>query len=518
MKHKRMKLNKHLLGIYYTPTDLAAYLLSLCPNNGVSSVFDPACGEGALLRAASEKYCDSTVKYIGCDKHMPKILEKKITAKEIDFFDYGQGNQYDLVVMNPPYVRYDKCGDKARKWFEVSNSKVVDCNKRSDLWVYFVLKGITHLKQRGCLSAILPWSFLQSDYAKSIRKHLCDTFGRILCQVIFSKCFSDTPQKVALIWLYDKGNSCVDIRLSIVRDLTVAKDAKFKAVNKTQWVLNGGMRTPCFWGRQNLPIKTLGEFCQVKIGIVTGATPFFILPKSTLLAEGISVKDTIPIITSSKSLNSLNISRSGKKLKRLVIIDKRNEERYKRYIENGAKVGYDKRVHCKNRANWYSLKIPQRRPDALFTYRSTVAPLMVINTANLQCTNAILGLYFEANVTENTKKWIQLSLLSAVSLLDIEARGRVYGKDVLKIEPTALKSVRVYVPNEDVDEEEYGRVNNLIKHGMRDEAIKVASSYIMKHLGFSVHKQNKIMNRYCLAREIRTGVKPKISMDNISGV
>jgi len=193
-------------------------------------------------------------------------------------------------------------------------------------------------------------------------------------------------------------------------------------------------------------------------------------------------------------------------LKRLLIINAMNEKRYRDLIQDGEKCEFNKRSHCKLRKKWYSIKIPKEIPDAFFTYRTSEVPLMALNTLGVWCTNAVHAIFLKKGTTIEVLKWIQVSMLSLMSLIEFETRGRTYGKDVLKIEPSALKKVRVYCPkNVKMPKDLWRKISLFVVSGRRDEAVIIATRFIFGRLHLSQKIQKNIVDYYCELREKRTG-------------
>lgn len=86
---------------------------------------------------------------------------------------------FDVVVGNPPYVNivaipeeeraffFDQKGGRARPFPHAA--------KRTDLYVLFIELGLRLLKQGGRLSFIIPFPFLYSPYADSLRQYILET-------------------------------------------------------------------------------------------------------------------------------------------------------------------------------------------------------------------------------------------------------------------------------------------------------------------------------------------------------
>lgn len=500
---------KREYGVFYTPEELSDYLLSGCGDSAPTRVLDPSCGEGALLFAAQKKFGVVDTKYFGCDKRHMRIRNRYIKVKCSDFFDYNPGIRFDLVVTNPPYVRSDKSGEACRKWYEEKEWTNFKLDGRADLWVYFLLKSISLLEEDGNLAAILPWSFIQAEYACALREYLHRIFRRILIHTISDSCFSDTPQKVVVLWLWGKGSSCTEIRACCSSNFKNSSLSDFRKIALQEWLSGDGFRDVKSLDTSFDDVHRLGDICDVRIGIVTGATKFFVREKHEILQLGVAGKDCPRIVTACRELRMLNLFRKDtSSLKCLMHIGAENAPALSEVIKDGEKLSYDKRRHCRQRKIWYSVSIPTDAPDAFFTYRATAVPVMTLNDAKVYNTNSVHGIYFkDVNISADKMRWIQVSMLSAFSLLDIELKARIYGKNVLKIEPTALKSVRVYAPDRSIDATKVDEIDLLIRQGKRVEAVIVATKYIFSEMRLSYNLQTKIMAGYKRLWEQRTGRK-----------
>lgn len=495
---------KQLNGAFYTPTELANYLISRCPNKAIRTILDPACGEFALLNAAHMKYGARIERLVGCDKRLIKTVHGSIRFVHSDFFKYHPKKQYDLIVANPPYIKANRCDALCRMWMS-KHEQFADVGKRADLWVYFLLKSITHLRMGGTLAVILPWAFLQANYSSAIRRILLGNFKSIHVQVLTKSHFADTTQKVVLLWLSGKGKTNKDIKICVSDELEECSKTRFVDIDGCMWISGLGIRIPKIYKSNFVgnDVRPLGDLCDIKIGLVPGATSFFIKTLEQMRKLNVSEEDCQCIVTSTREIGSLSLQeKSG--LKRLMTITDEDVEKYRGMIEEGEKNGLHERRHCKNRKCWYSIVVPSHTPDAFFSYRTSSIPILTINKLGVWCTNALHAIFFHENdVSVNQIQWIQISLLSAFSLLDIELLSKTYGKDVLKIEPNALKKVRVYCPDKPIDTGVVEKIDTLLKSGDRDTVVIIATRYIMNDMGLSESQKRHIMNSYNRLRSQR---------------
>ena len=88
-----------------------------------------------------------------------------------------------------------------------------DLDLSADIWTYFLLKSSIHLRNGGTIAAILPWSFLQADYAINIRKWISSNFRSVRVLVVSEDLFQGTNKRVLLLWLRDFGRRAKSIEL-----------------------------------------------------------------------------------------------------------------------------------------------------------------------------------------------------------------------------------------------------------------------------------------------------------------
>ena len=503
------RATKHKNGVFYTPNELACHLVSRCLIESPRLVFDPACGEFSLLMAAKRHYGLTDDRLYGCDKRKIKTKGLAVRYQKCDFFKFQDATRFDLVVTNPPYVKGNQCPKSCREWYAQRRYVDLHISRRADFWVYFILKCVDHISDGGTLAAILPWSFFQSDYSRNVRAYLTQVFGRVDIQVLTMSHFADTPQKVILLWLYKKGQQCNSIRVCCSDDIAEKNKLKFQSLSTEDWIAGDHLRGVEVEVSADNGSSLFGTYCDVKIGIVPGATKFFIRTQKQVQDIGAEQKDYLPIITKGKCLSTLDASDIDNDVVLCSLkITSENKGKFAAWIHEAEEVKYHKRRHCRNRAVWYELQYPERLPDAFFTYRASSVPLLMLNDISIQCTNSIHGIYFrDSNLSNDKKRWLQVSLLIAYSLADLELKARTYGKNVLKIEPTALKKVRVYCPDGPISKTVLNKISSLLRSGLRERAVVEATKYVFKAMGLGARQQREIISAYNKLREQRIGKK-----------
>lgn len=483
-------------GIYYTPTPLAEFLVRPLINRPNLSVFDPAYGEGVLLLTAEKLFKEyvgsggGSINLFGCDKapingslsHLPSA-----NLLELDFFEYPLENKFDIILMNPPYVRHHTIGKEKIKAYQDLTSDKCNLNYASDLWAYFLVKSVGHLKKGGSIGAILPWSFLQADYACNLRSWLSDIFGEIKVLALGAKYFDKAKERVILLWLKNYGETCRTIKIAFAKHIEEGLsyvDLKLENWKSDKVNFNENYDTEFILSRyiEEFGFSKFENYADVRIGVVTGADVYFIVSETVAKGLGFSDEHLISIFTTSKEFSGLFHS-GNNQLKRLIVISECNYENFKNYIKKGKDRHYHLRSHSLRRKPWYAVNIGEA-PDAFFPYRMSNLPYLVRNDRKTQCTNSIHRIYFK-NLSEIEVRWIQISLMSVVGQLSLESVSKTYGRGMLKIEPNSLKKSLVYKDNDPGINSIYFHISEQLSSGSKFQAMKMATEFIDNKLGIS---------------------------------
>ncbi len=483
--------NQKSNGIYYTPSLLAEYLAKPLIQNENQTILDPSYGEGALLLAAERVFNQvsnsTTLKLYGCDtKPVNGLLEHlpKANLHEIDFFDFPLSKIFHTILMNPPYVRHKIQNLKKLDNYRKTIPPLKILNNNADLWAMFLVKAVLHLKQNGNLGAILPYAFLQADYAKPLRKWLSEIFRDIKVVALNGKYFEDTSERIVVLWLKGYGEKSKTIKIASSQRI----DSKiiFSKLSIDNWISDkvhySNSKTIQF-----LLAKYKSEFgftdftrhADVKIGVVTGAVDYFIKSRLEATNIGFNSSRLKPILTAADEFPEY-ILHGKKNLKVLISLKTNDHLKFRKYIKEGVDGKYNQRSHSKLREPWYAVKIG-RMPDAFFHYRITKLPYLLPNIYKVQCTNSIHRIYFK-KITSTEKKWIMVSMLSSPCQLSIEVNSKIYGNGVLKIEPKSLKNSLIVRRNDMSINSTYNEVMRLLSGNNKDKANKVASEFIYKAL------------------------------------
>jgi adenine-specific DNA-methyltransferase len=487
-------MHKKRNGIYYTPQVLAEYLAAPLISKDEQTILDPAYGEGALLLAAEkifqEKNIGKAIHLHGCDTKPVNGLLKHLPEANLlknDFFDYPIERKFQTILMNPPYVRHHLQNEKEINRYRLLHEELRILNNSSDLWALFLVKAVSHLQENGNIGAILPWAFLQADYSQPLRKWLADNFGTIDVLALSDKYFEDADERIVIIWLKQYGQE--NRSINIAGSSNIRSKIEYSKISLKSWLANrvsynGGNAADEILTRYQSEYKfsKFSDYADVKIGVVTGAVDYFILPRAEAKKYDIPNQRLIPIITVSDEFPKY-ILEGKKNLRLLVALKEKDHLKFKRFIRLGINEEYNLRAHSTRREPWYAVEVGVV-PDAFFHYRISKIPYLLPNHEGVQCTNTFHRIYFNG-LTPSEKKWIYVSMLSSPAQLSIEINSKTYGRGILKIEPKSLKNTIIVMRNDPSIESVYNAIIKLLSQDKKEQAMILATDFIRKKLTIS---------------------------------
>ena len=174
-------------GVTYTPPVLARLLARLlfAEDGGgeALSVWDPACGDGALLEAAQQVRraqdhhddhwlgTDADPTAVARTRRRLGLSSGRLTVREGDFLASFEGAEpVDRIIANPPWVRTQVLGTARAR----ALAKRFGLKGRVDLAQAFVLAMVDVLKPGGRAAVLVPNKLLQTRGAATFRRVLRD--------------------------------------------------------------------------------------------------------------------------------------------------------------------------------------------------------------------------------------------------------------------------------------------------------------------------------------------------------
>ncbi|MCM1235426.1 MAG: N-6 DNA methylase, partial [Ruminococcus flavefaciens] len=328
MKLKADSTEQKLRGAYYTPLPLAEMMVGLFANeNTITSVLEPSCGDGVFLDAAIKKSLNKAVGEIVAieiDKEEVKKAReytksfKNVKVYNEDFFDYynriSEQKRYDLILGNPPYVRYQYLEESQRELLsDILMSQGMKANKLINTWVGFMVACVNLLSENGKIAFVIPAEIMQVAYAEDLRLFLADKLSKITLITFEELVFPDIEQEV-VVFIGEKSNQEKGIRIVELNNLEDLQsfDIESNGFQKLQHVHEKW--TKYFTdNEENALIKLikidkqfqkLSDVALINVGITTGNNKYFSVNQDTV--NEYELHDVVrPLIGRSSHANSL---------------------------------------------------------------------------------------------------------------------------------------------------------------------------------------------------------------------
>ena len=246
------------LGQIFTPEAVVRAMLALRRNHG--RVLEPSCGDGAFLR------------------HLPGAVGLELDpdhcppgAKAIDFFAYPEREQFDTIIGNPPYVRFQDIPASTQA-LSARGHYGACLDKRANLYLFFIDKCLRHLKPGGELIFITPRDFLKATSAVKLNRLLFEA-GSITDAIELgdARVFPDAVPN-CLIWRFEKG--CTERSLRYCEIGT--GDDLGAALAAPHWEARHLIECAghLMFTRGDYPLR-LSDVAFVKVGAVSGADELY---------------------------------------------------------------------------------------------------------------------------------------------------------------------------------------------------------------------------------------------------
>ena len=222
-----------LRGAYYTPLKLAEKMVDFFKDDvSIRTILEPSCGDGVFIDALMETLFlkeKSTVTAIEIEKSEVEKLNKKIsnvsnvTVLNEDFFEFYHKNKetkkYDLILGNPPYIRYQYLEEKQREEMaDILTAHGMKSNKLINTWVGFMVACVHMLNMNGKIAFVIPAEILQVAYAEDLRLFLSNELSKITLITFEELVFPGIEQEV-IVFIGEKGNSEKGIKIIELNNL-----------------------------------------------------------------------------------------------------------------------------------------------------------------------------------------------------------------------------------------------------------------------------------------------------------
>ena len=440
-------------GQYFTPPEIAEFMVSWALESGVPSLYDPAFGLGAFRRAAD--VCGGVA--FAASEADPRIVEfwRRGAGRAADFvrienYLESWGRSRDNIVCNPPYMKFHRFPNKAAVLAALGARLGARVSGYTNVASAFLLKSLLELRPGGRLAYIMPLEFLNTGYGALAKRKLSES-GHLYA-VVNLRCeqeiFPDAITSVGII-LYDSARRHDTVKfydLDAVGRLA-ALDAAPPVSEPRRAALDPGAKWLPYFRRQapraargkTVPLAHYGRFRR---GVATGANEFFVLKPSRARERGVEA-ECAPCISRSAQIRrpvfgqaQFEALRAADKDVLLFSVGAAHSARAAEYIRHGERHGFHERFLTRNRRPWHRTERGSPSPLLLgvFSRGGYKAVLNESGATNLTCYHGFAPNAFGGPYLEH----LFLYMLSGTGRALLSLASRKYGADLDKFEPNDL--------------------------------------------------------------------------------
>jgi len=304
-----VKINsKNKFGQYFTPKVVADFMIEMADISQNSSILEPSCGEGIFLELLQQKGFNNITAF-----EIDQELAQKFDFVRYESFVSSKLNEkFDLIIGNPPYIRWKNLEDELKKELSISAIWNKYFNSLCDYLYIFILKSIELLNENGQLIFICPEYWMNTTHSISLRNYMVQNgyfeeiyhfnetpiFDKVTVSIVVFKFVKskEKKEKIKVAKFYANQKLTNETLLNLKNKIPF-KDAAYLTVSQfkinERWLLQSDevrnelriLETNCIKKTQNSisnlfnenkkEFNTIGDFCDIGNGLVSGLDKAF---------------------------------------------------------------------------------------------------------------------------------------------------------------------------------------------------------------------------------------------------
>jgi adenine-specific DNA-methyltransferase len=299
---------KNKFGQYFTPKVVANFMIEMAEISQSSKILEPACGQGIFLELLIQKGFNDLIAY----EIDEELAQNFSCVKYQSFVSAKIDDKFDLIIGNPPYIRWKNLEDDLKQ--ELSNSPIWNkyFNSLCDYLYIFILKSIELLKENGQLIFICPEYWMNTTHSSTLRNYMVQNgyfeeiyhfnetpiFDKVTISTVIFKFIKSKQktEKISVSKFYANQKLTVET-LDKLKNKVECKDIEFLQVSQfklhERWLLQSDevrqrlsiLENNCLKKHENSLLNlfeyekqkfhTIGNFCDIGNGLVSGLDKAF---------------------------------------------------------------------------------------------------------------------------------------------------------------------------------------------------------------------------------------------------
>lgn len=313
-----MSKEKHQFGQYMTPKIIADFMIGLIEHDKNSKILEPSCGNGIFI----DDLYENGFKFITGYEIDANIIRNKDVVVNSSFVSSSVDEKFDVVIGNPPYIRWKNLEDNLKNELVNSNLWNTYCNSLCDYSSIFIIKSIEQLNLGGELIFITPEYWISTTHATSLRNYMLQNgYIKEIYHFNETPIFNDVNASL-IIFKYIKDSDKIE-NVDVANFLSKKKISEDDLENislksssdvieffnipqfkqNERWVLADSetkdriqnFEEKCKKRDNDSQYEKLGDYCDIGNGMVSGLDKAFQI-SSNLKLTGLELDSSIKVI------------------------------------------------------------------------------------------------------------------------------------------------------------------------------------------------------------------------------
>ncbi|GAA3761335.1 class I SAM-dependent methyltransferase [Streptomyces tremellae] len=462
-----------LRGGFYSPDVLVELCIrrsaELLDGRSDLRVLEPSAGDGAFLRGigrndiarriqkieAVEIFAEEAAK--AADALDSTGLQGRVVNQNVLQWSQGRGPEFDWVLANPPYVRFQFISDEDKQRAkEISSGLGTAGTSVSNLWIPVFLLSLSKLRDGGVFSVILPTEFLTGISAGAVRNWLLANTTDLTVDLFEPGSFPSVLQEVLILsGRASKGATTP----STIRFYDHNGDTRSwshvvspAAGTWTNYLLLPDQNDALAAVQSISEVKRLSSVARFSVSTVTGANGYFCVNSAQVKAYDLE-EWAIPLLPRSRHAEGLiftgeeqqALAEAGQPAWLLSFAATKSSpedhELAQQYLDEGVRLKIAQRFKCRVRVPWYRVPVVPAG-GLLLSKRSNRYPRVISNHAKVVTTDTIYKGQILAGAPITADDFTAV-FHNSLTMLSAEVEGRSFGGGVLELVPSEVNALQV---------------------------------------------------------------------------
>ncbi|HEY3544538.1 MAG TPA: hypothetical protein VGK17_00435 [Propionicimonas sp.] len=294
---------------------------------------------------------------------------------------------------------------------------------------------------------LLPAQWLDARYASAMRTHLWGlTNRRVELRLFRSGLFAEAQVDAVMLLVGAEGHAPGLFVAADEQAVPLGISRSDASPDRWHAMVAGAEVAP-----DSEPTVPLGSLAKVRRGTATGANSFFVLSDddAEFLSSDVKIRLIRRLTGVGDEADESTFDAALKGTRQWLLLATREQRQANpalhAYVTRGEETGLDERLLCSSRgkSNWFDLHHDLVCPDVVIGAMTKGHFKVVENLCRAAITNNLYGWTWNEDLDDDARKRVLSWLRAPAGQTRLGAAAQHQGDRLLKIEPRALKELRV---------------------------------------------------------------------------